>query len=265
MKRHLILLVFLCCFFATGFSQDRISTIRNQFEILKVDTPGLEETINISIFQTSLSNFLLAISDIHNLNINVKPELESITIINNFSNVPVSDILIFLVKTYDLDIDFTGNILSIGKYVAPPQEILEKQVNAVYSPTSGMLSLDLKNDRLEKVFRKIMDISGKNLLYTPEIESVPLSLYLKDVPFDVALQKLAESNNLLLSKSRDGFYVFDAIFANAIAGTDGSVGSRPKRTPRTSFYYQILDTIGKRVAVDFHYSIRVFAARELTN
>lgn len=252
MKRRLTILILLIGFLTAGYSQDRITTIRNQFEILNVEAPGLGETININISQTTLSNFLLAISKVHNLNINVAPELDSITIINNFSNVTVSDILIFLVKEYQLDIDFTGNILSIRKYVAPPLEVQEKQINAVYSPTSGMLTLDLKNDKLEKVFRKIMDISGKNLLYTPEIESTPLSLYIKDVPFDLALQKLAQSNNLLQSKSRDGFYVFDTAFVAAAGnGGDGNVASRPTRKPRTAFYYQVLDTIGKRVAVDF--------------
>ncbi len=254
MKRTLLLLVILCCFATSGWSQkdpERIINLRNQLEILKVDTPGLDETLNINISQTSVSNFLLAISKVHNLNINVASELESVTIINHFPNVAVSDILIFLVKEYGLDIDFTGNIMSFSRYVEPPAELTEKPINAVYTPATGLMNLDLKNDRLEKVFRKIMDVSGKNLLYSPEIEATPLTLYLNDVPFDIALQKLAESNNLILNKSRDGFYVFDAAFVNNTTGGEGAVASRPTRRPRTAFYYQILDTLTRKVSVDF--------------
>jgi type IV pilus assembly protein PilQ len=216
-----------------------------------MDAPGLEETININITQTTLSNFLLAIAKVHNLNINVSPELNSINIVNNFSNVMVGDVLIFLVKEYNLEIDFTGNILSIKKYEEPQKEIKEKEINATYSIADGNLSLDLKNDKLDKVFRKIMDISGKNLLYSPEIESSPLSIYLKDVPFDIAMEKLAESNNLIFNKSRDGFYVFDSAYTPLKGEGNANSGSRPIRRSKTNFYYRITDTIGRKVSVDF--------------
>ncbi len=252
MRKILLALLLLLFVLGTGLAQEnsRINSIRNQFEVLKLDAPGLEETININITQTTLSNFLLAIAKVHGLNINVSPELNNIPIVNNFSNVMVGDVLIFLVKEYQLDIDFTGNILSIKKYVEPQQEIREKDINATFSLANGNLSLDLKNDRLDKVFRKIMDISGKNLLYSPEIESSSLSIYIKDVPFDLAMEKLAESNNLLFSKSRDGFYVFDAAFV-ASKGENSSAGNnRPVRRGRTNFFYQITDTLERKVTVD---------------
>ncbi len=245
--------VFIFLFFSINIiAQDnvRINSVRNQFEVLKLDAPGLEETININITQTTLSNFLLAIAKVHGLNINVSPELNNIPIVNNFSNVLVGDVLIFLVKEYQLDIDFTGNILSIKKYVEPQEEIREKNINATFSLANGNLSLDLKNDRLDKVFRKIMDISGKNLLYSPEIESSPLSIYIKNVPFDLAMEKLAESNNLLFSKSRDGFYVFDTAYI-ASKGDNPSAGNqRPIRRGRTNFFYHITDTLERKVTVD---------------
>lgn len=252
MRKIVLSLLLLLSVMGTGLAQGegRINSIRNNFEVLKLNAPGLEETININITQTTLSNFLLAIAKVHNLNINVSPELNSISIVNNFSNVMVGDVLIFLVKEYQLDIDFTGNILSIKKYNEPQPEVREKEINASYLLANGDLSLDLKNDRLDKAFRKIMDISGKNLLYSPEIESNPLSIYIKDVPFDLAMEKLAESNNLLFSKSRDGFYVFDAAYI-ASKGENPSAGnSRPIRSGKTNFFYHITDTLSRRVTVD---------------
>lgn len=252
MKKKLIKLILVFLVSVNSFAQEdsRINSIRNQFEVLKLDAPGLEETININITQTTLSNFLLAIAKVHSLNINVSPELSSISIVNNFSNVMVGDVLIFLAKEYQLDIDFTGNILSIKKYVEPQKEVKEKEINASYLLANGNLSLDLKNDRLDKVFRKIMDISGKNLLYSPEIESSPLSIYINDVPFDLAMEKLAESNNLLFTKSRDGFYVFDAAFVNSKGDNPSAGNNRPFRRGKTNFFYQITDTVGRNVTVD---------------
>ncbi|MDC8005227.1 general secretion pathway protein GspD [Aureisphaera galaxeae] len=255
MKKILIIILFFVAF--TGFAQDpsssaRINSIQNQLELLKVEVPGLEESININITQTTLSNFLLAVSKIHSININVAPDLNSITLVNNFSDVPVADILLFLVKTYDLDIDFTGNILSIKKYVAPIETPQEKQIKAIYTVSNGNLTLDLKNDPLDKVFRKIMDETGKNLLFTPEIETNPLSIYIKNVPLDVALQKMAESNNLILEKNEDGFYTFDSAFEpTQTTGANGATATRPpRRRTKSNFYYKVLDTINKRVEVN---------------
>ena len=251
MKKNVFIILILLLCFGKGFSQDthRILSLKNELELLKVTTPGLEEIININITQTTLPNFLLAISKVHSLNINVSPELNSISIVNNFSNVSVEDILIFLVKEYSLDIEFTGNILSIKKYIPPVLEDKEKEINVVFIPPTNLLSLDLRKDKLDKVFRKIMDVSGKNLLYSPDIESSLLSIYIKDTPFDIALEKLAESNNLELLKSNDGFYVFSSAFE--ATASEGTKNKKLKKKRKASFYYKILDSINKRIAVDF--------------
>lgn len=249
MKKFLISVFVFLLILGNCFSQDipRVNSIKNQLDILKVENPGLDEKININISQTSLTNFLLAISQVHNLNINVHPELNNVNIVNNFSDVNVNDVLIFLVKEYNLDIDFTGNILSVKNYIPPKEEIVEKEILADFSMVTGNISLDLKNDRLDKVFRKIMDISGKNLLYAPDIESIPLSIYLKDVPLDIALEKLAETNNLIQTKTRDGFYVFE----NAFLSTSEKNSSKPLQRQRKNFYYKVEDTLNKIITVDF--------------
>ncbi|MEM7185022.1 MAG: hypothetical protein AAF466_00080 [Bacteroidota bacterium] len=246
----------LCLFLWVGFGclaqdhKDRVDQIENELELLKVEVAGLDEVIDVNISQTTLSNFLLAISKVHNINMNVAPALKNTNIVNNFSNVTVEDVLVFLTKTYTLDIDFTGNILSVKKYVAPNKPMKEKEIVVRYTPENKNLSFDLRNDPLEKVFRAIMDQSGKNLLYTPEIQSAPLTLYLNNVPFELALSKLAETNNLVLNKSRDGFYVFDTALV-AGAGAEGN-GTPPKRRVRrrSGFDYTILDTLQRRVTVN---------------
>jgi len=252
MKRILSILLIISTIQCTLYGQvrdSRIASIENQLEALKVETDGLEEPININISQTTLSNFLIAIAKVHNLNINVSPELGSIEIVNNFSDVSVDEILLFLVKEYELDIDFTGNILSIGKYVPPPTADVQPKINAEYDLTGQSLSLDLKNNKLDRVFRTIMDLSGKNLLYQPDIENQPLSIYIKDAPFDLALSKLAETNNLVLNKSRDGFYTFESAITTPAGNSNNA--SKPVRRRSTGFYYQIVDSLNRRVSVDF--------------
>ena len=230
-------------------NQNRLLSIQNKLELLAVDNVGLSENLksDINVTNVSLSNFLIGVANLHGLNLNVDPNLESIAIVNNFSNVSVADLLLFLCKQYSLDIDFTGSILSISRYNPPPQEIPEKEVNAAFDPLNNTISLDLNNDSLEKSFRKIMDVSGQNLLFSTGMESIPLTLYLKDVPLEMALEKLAQTNNLTYNKSRDGFYLFDKINQPSNEASSG------RRTTNFSsnFNYQIIDTTSRIVTVDF--------------
>lgn len=263
MVKKITLFLFLCIgtsLLAQDKNTGRIESIRNHLEALSVDSPGLTENFktDINVNDVSLSGFLMAVSRVHKVNINVSPELQNTTIVNNFSDVTVADLLVFLCKEYDLDIDFTGNILSIHKYVPPEEAPVEKEVRVDYNPVDDLISMDLDNDPLGKVLRKIIDISGHNLLYSSELENTPLRMYLKDVEFDKAMENLAATNNLTYSKSRDGFHLFDRGYTQP--GPDGEMAgnvppqqNRPMRAPRgANFYYEILDTTSMTLKVDFN-------------
>lgn len=250
MKNTLLVLLLLFCFCAFAQETGRLQRIQNQLEILAVDNPGFAEnvTLDINVNSVSLSSFLLAVSKVHNLNLALDPSLQNSTIVNNFSEVTVADLLVFLCKQYELDIDFTGNILSIYPYQPPPEIVPEKEIQVTFDALNSLITLDVKRDPLEKVFRKITDVSGQNLLYSRSMETVPLTLYLKDAPLHLALEKLAETNNLIVSKSRDGFFLFDRSPENSSA----SGAQRRNRLGRSNdFYYEVLDTVSRIVQVDF--------------
>ncbi len=224
----------------------RISNIENKLQLLNVDIPGLTEKVNVNISNTSLLNFLRAVSQVHKININLASELNNITIVNGFNDVSVQDLLVFLVKEYSLDIAFTGNILSIKSYTAPATIPVEKEIAVQYDVLTATLSTDLNNDPLPKVFRKITEISGKNLLFTPDLNNRNISLYISNVSFDIAMKKLAEANNMEFRKTRDGFYEFNA-YPQSVNSDNGSSNYRPRRS---NFNYQVLDTIARKVSVD---------------
>ncbi len=229
-----------------GQDSGRVQGIKNQLELLAVDNSELNEKLklDISVSQVTLPNLLVAVSRVHNLNITVAPDISNIQIVNNFADVTVSDLLVFLCKEYDLDIQFTGNILAVKRYVPPEEIIPEKEIALRYNPKDHLISLDLQNDPVDKVFRKIIDDSGENLLYSNSMAQLPLNLYLTNVPFDQAMEQLAAMNNLGYSKSRDGFHLF-----NALQEENGANSRR--NTNRTGIYYQVLDTVNMILDVDF--------------
>ncbi len=247
--RNLLFPILLLFFIPTLAQEDnRILNIKNNLEALSVDNPGLSENLKLDINVNSvpLSNFLLAVSQVHKININIDPSLQGINIVNNFSNVTVADLLVFLCKQYALDINFSGNILSIYQYQPPPEVIPEKEIKVSFDALNNLVSMDLKDDPLEKVFRKIIDVTGQNLLFNGAMENVPLTLYIKNVPLDLAMEKLAETNNLVYSKSRDGFYLFDMVQTSTDPNTPRSISMK-----NNDFQYEVLDTIGQLLNVDF--------------
>jgi type IV pilus assembly protein PilQ len=248
--KHLTFILFLLVNLGFAQIQDaRINSIKNQLDVLSVDNAGLTEQVKteINVNNISLSSFLLAVSEIHQVNLNLAPELKQINIVNNFNNVSVADLLVFLCKEYDLTIDFTGNILSIKKYV-PPAEAPEKRIIPVtFHPAENIVSIDANADKLYEVFKRIMDESGKNLVFTPGMENKLITSYIKQMPFDAAMDKLALANHLYVEKSKDNFYIFeDDTPSNSTNGTNMT----SKRHSNLNF--KVLDADLKLLEVDFN-------------
>jgi type IV pilus assembly protein PilQ len=255
MKR--IITLFFILVFQISFSQEnRILQIKNNIESISADAPGLNEKVSVNIKEASLSSFLLAVSQIHKLNFSVASNLQQINIVNNFSDVTVGDLLVFLCKEYNLTIDFTGNILAIKSYEKPVEIQKTKIIDVSYDLANNLLSLNLKDDKLYDVFKKIMDESGKNLVFAPGLENQLLTVYIKSMPFDAALNKMAFANNLSVTKSRDNFYVFDKLEGNyTVEGSSDPNNAirqnKPQRPRKSNFFFTVIDADKKLLNVDF--------------
>lgn len=245
MRNFFIILFIFISSISLAQENKRIDNISNQLEIIKLENPRFEEKLNVNISQATLSNFLIAIAKVHQINLSVSPELHNINIVNNFSDVSISDLLIFLTKEYKLNLDFTGDIISVSKYDAPPLFAEEKEIIAAYNPSQGLLTLDLQNDPLDRTFRKITDISGKNLVYAPGMEKVKLNFYISNVPFASAMNKLALANKMEVKESRDGFFVFNPIDQNIEDGQNTYTINISE-----NFNFRILDSVQRLISVD---------------
>ncbi|AWX45725.1 Type II secretion system protein D [Flagellimonas maritima] len=247
MKRSIIIIfLFLHTVIFSQYDTNRIQTIKNNLDLLAADYPAYNETLKleINVSKVTLPDLLIAVARVHKLNLSVSNNISNINIVNNFTDVTVSDLLIFLCKEYDLTIDFTGSILSVKRYLPPPPEVVEKKFLVKSDPSTNMVSLDVDNIPLEQVFRKIMAVFGKNLLYANNLKERPLNIFLNNVSFDTAMEKVAELNGLAHSKSRDGFYLFSAL--------DESTGNSGPRLFKKGIHYMVLDTVNKILNVDFN-------------
>lgn len=201
----------------SGYPQittDRFTEIENTLKKLASEnSPGLNDPIDFSVSGVSIQEFLRSVAEVHELNINVDPEL-TFKVYNNFSKETVLNVMLFLVREYDLDIRFSGSIMSFSKYIpiAPgTPAYIPKNISIKYSSYSNLLSLDLQSDSLYLVARKITQVTKKNVIISSGLSNKLISIYIEDMPFDAAINKMAFTNELKVIKTDDNFYVLKGL------------------------------------------------------
>ncbi len=212
MKKYLLLFSFLVIK-QMIMGQDYLNLINNRLTEIALVTPGLNDTVNFSVTGVSLQEFLRGLAETSELNISVNPNLK-IQVYNNFTNEKVSNIILFLCKEYQLDIHFVGSIMSFDRYVAKALVVplKEKIVNVFYNKEKDELSLDLLQDTISIVVKKITQISGKNIILSPQISQQKIvNGFIKSVSFENAIDKFAFTNGLLLRKTKGDFYILDPL------------------------------------------------------
>lgn len=211
-KRLILLVTFATVFFSFTFSQDRFTIIESKLKELAVkDSPGLNDKVDLSVNGVSIQDFIRGIATTSNLNISIDPLLTS-KVYNNFSNVTVIDVFIFLCKKNDLDIAFVGNIISFLPYNAPkppPETYVPKEIKITFDKNTDFISLDLSNDSLYLVAKELTRITQKNIVFAPELSSKLLSGYILNMPFSKAMDQLSFANDIKISTVDDNVYAIE--------------------------------------------------------
>ena len=213
MKSRIQILLFLfLAFTAVIKGQDtleikRLQQIKHHLEVIKADSPGLDQTVEMSISGLPLDEFLRALAKNHELNITVGQDLKN-PITNNFSNISVADILHFLAKTESLDFQFEGNIIAITKYSPPvvDQGYVPKQLIIVKDSISKDLTVDFKNDSLSLVAKQLTQLTGNNIVYSPKLRGKRISLYVKNEPLSRVLEQMAFANEMQVINHGDSLF-----------------------------------------------------------
>ena len=185
--------------------QNRIDTLRNTLDSLSAEFPGLEEKVEFSVSGATIHEFLRGIAENHDLNISVDQNLD-IRVSNNFNNAVVKDVLIFLSEKYRLDADVYGSILAFRQLPEKEKKPVIREPDVNFNNLNSFLSLDLKNDTLAKVIRKITDQSGLNVLADPAVKDRRVNAFIKNRPFENAIMMMAESNDLKVEKKADNYF-----------------------------------------------------------
>ncbi len=192
--------------------QNRLDGVQRRLDSLAATNPGLNEKVQIAVTGLSVREYLNAIGRSNNLSFQVDPAVE-FKVYNTFNNVTTINILMLLAQQYNLDVGSVGSIIVLRQYHDPKenQRPPAKVLGIKYHQLDNTLSLELSNDTLTAVTKRITQLSGKNILVPPALQSRQLNAFIAAAPFDIALEKLAYANEFKLTKTVDGFYLFQPL------------------------------------------------------
>jgi len=212
-KYILFLLIISSLFYRTAFGQDQQSRAVREEEIIEqlyllADSTiaSLNETVDFSLSNASVQELIRGIAETHSLNVSVGSNLDS-RISNNFNNARVIHVFVFLVKNYNVDIRFINNILIFSKYEAPPKPYVAKPLKISYDQELDRITIDLNRDSISLFTKRFTDITGNNVIVSPELRGQQLNGYVRDVSPEEAIRQIAYMNNIKYEKEDDFLYL----------------------------------------------------------
>jgi len=234
--------------------------IAYRIEALSKSIEALNRTIDITVTNVSIQEFVRAVANLSGLNINVATDLDFV-VINNFTKVRVADLLIFLCKQYKLEITSVGNIVDLYR----PQ-VAQRPLKGIvdYKQADDLLSIDFQNIPLGIVTRQITLETGKNVINQPDTKDRLINIYLQNLPFKSAMENLVKANNLEVEANDDGSYFIKDVLpkqpvnqAQQSYDSYGTTRNQSRQTSRVnkagnndSYDLNIVKTSGSRISVN---------------
>lgn len=198
----------------------RFAVIEQKLNTLADSVPGLKNEVELSVNGVELQEFIRALAITNNLNVSVEPALNT-KIYDNFSDVTVTNVFLFLCRRYELDITFIGNIMVFSKYIPPTPVVTPyspRLPDITWNANEERLSVDLKNDSLPLVARELTRKTGMNVVFAPELAGKILNGYIQDQPMADALDKIAFANDLKITQADSNFFLIEPETKQNVAG-----------------------------------------------
>lgn len=207
MIKRITLILIISLFSKLSLAQQSQMELDNKLTELAKQKKGLTEILKIDVSGLNLKDFVTAIAEQHQLNIDIDSDLNQ-PVTNNFFDVTVKDVLVYIADKYDLEFGFLNNIITIRKRkeVKVVEKKLPKVIDVSYNPQNDFLSIKIENDTLSAVAKTITEKSGKNIVLSSEIKTSKVSAYILNRPFDQVMEMLAKSNDLIATKDENGFF-----------------------------------------------------------
>jgi len=214
-SRRTSTIVLLLCLGIIVNAQDRYNILQQRLNDLSQNVTGLNQKVETSVSNASLYEFLRGLAATHNLNFNVDPNLNQ-KITSYFSNETVKNLLVYLARQYNLDFTFAGTIITIVPYRDPLANLPPppKELKISYDASSQTLTMELQEDSLLNVAKKITQLTNKNIVVLPELFNKRVNGYYQNMPVTGNLEKIALANGFKINQTNDNVFILEALKSN---------------------------------------------------
>lgn len=196
----------------TGLSSANLLLGQTSYFSIYADTiaeniPALKKRVEISVSDVSIQEFLRAVANASGMNMNVDPTIAG-NVTNNFNDVLVKDMLLFLEKNYPVKVEIIGNIINVAKKEVT--HVIETDFKGLkYDTINQLITLDYYYTKLNQVAREITMVTGNNIILAPSISELLVSGYVESMPLQGAIEQFAFSNDLIVKITEGGYFVLD--------------------------------------------------------
>lgn len=235
---------------------ERAQIVEERLRNLAITVPGLNQKVQMNVSNVSVQEFLRALAQANNLNINIDPNL-NFRVYNNFTNETALNVLVFLTKENGIDINLVGSIMSVTKVEEVKPITPVKEINVRFNQADNSLSVELNNDTLSKVARKITSLSKKNIVVPIALLDKKVTAFLTEAPFETALEKIAYANDLKLLKTNDNVYLFEGLSEGEELYINSEKNTAIRRSPKP------LNATGGGSGVGLRLSNRILLGKKL--
>lgn len=242
--KYLSLLILLLPHFCTAQNDSlRFAGIDRKLETLTQRDSTFARTVDVTAGRLPLAELLRNIARASGVNLSVR-SVENIPVSCNFTRARVDDLVRFLCREYRLDVEVTGNIVSVFPAAAAPLPQPDPEV--FYNAPDTTLFYDLRGERLIDVAKKIGTLSNRNIIIPEPLYDYKVSGYVRQMPFDGALQTLVSVNGLSAERDASGVWT---LYREQAAPPEGGVAA-PAYTRRRQFSPNELqaDSLGRVTA-----------------
>lgn len=237
MRKLYLIVLFVGLFFSLRAQDERLERVRNLLDQVAVADTSYRSEVDLSIGNMPLGDLIRNVAKVNRVSVSVKGD-NNMMVNCNLSRARITDLLYFLCKEYNLDLDVVGNIVSIHPYVIPPPQ--PPQPKVTYDRDSARLSYDLIDAPLYDVTRKIADASGINIVLPQALYQKKVSGYAVGLPVAAAVQSLAETNGLDCYKNPQGLWTLSV----KAPETQASGGNPVRRREFTGTQLEV-DSLGR--------------------
>lgn len=242
MKRMIAILCLLLGIFpGLRAEQEEVRDVQDSLHARLVRAAALDAAwrseVDLSVGEIRLSELFRTLADVNGVNLCVKTD-DSRMVSCNFKRARVTDLLEYLCREYEMEVELWGNILTVYTAATPPDRPRVPQIS--YEKEKRKISYDLCEDTLSVVMKKMTELTGINIIVPEAVRHLTVSGFATRLPVDEAIPFLAAANGLEAMQGKQGIWTLQAM------GEGSALSPIPHRFPRAFAADEIrCDSLGR--------------------